>query len=194
MRLADFIATNLEPILAEWEAFLPTHVPAGEAMDVAGLRDHAADILKTVAADLRRPQTQREAGRRRWGHRAPPGGGRHRRRDARASGRSPASRWGRWCPSSGPAASVIRLWRGAAGVPGGLGLRGRDAVQRGHRPGVGPESLTGSLATWSTQGDVPRHPRARRADAPRGHHDVGDRAPHETGPGPVGTRPSRPAS
>ena len=36
MRLADFLATNLEPILAEWEAFARTHVPVGEAMDVAG--------------------------------------------------------------------------------------------------------------------------------------------------------------
>ena len=39
MRLADFIAANLEPILADWEAFARTHIPAGEAMDVAGLRD-----------------------------------------------------------------------------------------------------------------------------------------------------------
>src|SRR5881409_2286435 len=46
MRLADFLATNLEPILAAWEAFARTHVPVGEAMDVAGLRDHAADILR----------------------------------------------------------------------------------------------------------------------------------------------------
>src|SRR5437764_731254 len=52
MRLADFLATNLEPILAEWEAFARTHVPVGEAMDVAGLRDHAADIL---GHDVRTP-------------------------------------------------------------------------------------------------------------------------------------------
>ena len=49
MRLADFIEANTEAILAEWEEFARTHVPAGEAMDVAGLRDHAADILKAVA-------------------------------------------------------------------------------------------------------------------------------------------------
>ena len=60
MRLADFIVSNLEPILAEWETFARTHVPAGEAMDVAALRDHAADILKTVAADLQCRQSERE--------------------------------------------------------------------------------------------------------------------------------------
>src|SRR3954469_18433108 len=67
MRLADFIATNLEPILAEWETFAHTQIPAGEAMDVAGLRDHAADILKAVARDLRRPQTERERGEKAMG-------------------------------------------------------------------------------------------------------------------------------
>lgn len=60
MQLPDFIAANLESILAEWEAFARTCIPAGEALDVAGLRDHAADILKTVARDLRRPQTEHE--------------------------------------------------------------------------------------------------------------------------------------
>jgi hypothetical protein len=38
MRLSDFIVANLEPILAEWETFARTHIPAGEAMDVAGDR------------------------------------------------------------------------------------------------------------------------------------------------------------
>ena len=62
MRLSDFITANLEPILAEWEGFARTHIPAGEVMDGTGLRDHAADILKTVARDLRTPQTERERG------------------------------------------------------------------------------------------------------------------------------------
>src|SRR5205085_8098510 len=60
MRLSDFIVSNLEPILSEWETFARTHIPAGEAMDVAALRDHAADILKTVAADLQQWQSERE--------------------------------------------------------------------------------------------------------------------------------------
>jgi hypothetical protein len=60
MRLADFIAANPEPILAEWEAFARTHVPAGEVMDVAALRDHAADMLTGVAKDLRTHQSELE--------------------------------------------------------------------------------------------------------------------------------------
>ncbi len=43
MRLADFIVSNLEPILAEWETFARTHIPAGEAMDVGG--DRPAGVL-----------------------------------------------------------------------------------------------------------------------------------------------------
>ena len=41
MRLADFIASNAEPILAEWVAFAATCGPAGQEMDVTALRDHA---------------------------------------------------------------------------------------------------------------------------------------------------------
>jgi signal transduction histidine kinase len=56
MRLADFILANREPILAEWEAFARTCVPAGGPMDVAALRDHADAMLTVIAADLATPQ------------------------------------------------------------------------------------------------------------------------------------------
>ena len=52
MRLADFILANREPILAEWEAFARTCLPAAGTMDVAGARDHASAMLRTIAADL----------------------------------------------------------------------------------------------------------------------------------------------
>ena len=58
MRLADFIAANTERILAEWEEFARTHVPVGEVMDVAALRDHAAGMLKAVVHDLRSHQSE----------------------------------------------------------------------------------------------------------------------------------------
>ena len=74
MRLANFIVANLEPILVEWETFARTHVPAGEAMDVAALRDHAADILKTVATDLQCRQSERARAEKSKGDAdAPPG-------------------------------------------------------------------------------------------------------------------------
>jgi len=60
MRLADFILANCEPILAEWETFARTCVPASGTMDVAGLSDHAAQMLRVIAADLSHPQSSRE--------------------------------------------------------------------------------------------------------------------------------------
>ncbi len=56
MRLAEFILTNREPILAEWEAFARTCAPASGTMDVEALRDHADQMLTVMAADLQTPQ------------------------------------------------------------------------------------------------------------------------------------------
>jgi signal transduction histidine kinase len=56
MRLAEFILTHREPILAEWEAFARTCAPASGPMDVAALRDHAEAMLTVIAADLATPQ------------------------------------------------------------------------------------------------------------------------------------------
>jgi signal transduction histidine kinase len=50
--LARFILANTEPILAEWEAFARTCTPASGGMDIGALRDHAAEMLKVIAADL----------------------------------------------------------------------------------------------------------------------------------------------
>lgn len=57
MRLADFIDTSTEAILAEWEGFARTLLPASGGMDVGALRDHAAQILKAAAMDLRTSQS-----------------------------------------------------------------------------------------------------------------------------------------
>lgn len=58
MRLADFIMQNMEAILAEWEAFGTTLLPAASGMNSLALRDHAPHILKAVAKDLNAPQTR----------------------------------------------------------------------------------------------------------------------------------------
>jgi signal transduction histidine kinase len=60
MRLADFINANTEAILAEWESFASSLLPAAAGLDAAGLRDHAEQILLAVAQDLRTPQTRAE--------------------------------------------------------------------------------------------------------------------------------------
>lgn len=59
MRLADFILQNIEPILQEWEDFAKTLTPAADDMDSTALRDHAEQMLFTIAADLRTSQTDR---------------------------------------------------------------------------------------------------------------------------------------
>lgn len=58
MRLADFIESNCEPILAEWVAFAKTCGPAAATMDTTALRDHALQMLQTIVADLRTPQSR----------------------------------------------------------------------------------------------------------------------------------------
>ena len=60
MGLADFILREMEAILAEWEAFAATRLPAGARMTPLALRDHARQILEAVAADLTTPQTRDE--------------------------------------------------------------------------------------------------------------------------------------
>lgn len=62
MRLADFIVRDMEPILAEWELFAATLLPAAANMESLTLRDHAKQILHAIAKDLRTSQT-REAQR-----------------------------------------------------------------------------------------------------------------------------------
>lgn len=60
MRLADFIETNIEAILAEWVTFAESCGPAGATLDLTGLRDHAVAMLHNMVADLRTPQTKAE--------------------------------------------------------------------------------------------------------------------------------------
>lgn len=113
MRLSDFIASNAEPVLAEWEAFARTHIPAGESMDVAGLRDHAAEILKAVARDLRTPQTECERGEKAQGDAEPHPGAPDTAAETHGALRAEAGFTLAQMVSEFRAlrASVIRLWR-----------------------------------------------------------------------------------
>lgn len=60
MRLADFILHHREAILAEWEAFAATMLPAAARMAPLALRDHAPMILEAIAKDLGTPQSRDE--------------------------------------------------------------------------------------------------------------------------------------
>lgn len=63
MKLSEFILANREPILAEWESFARSCKPASSAMDVETLRDHASEMLTTIATDLATPQSLQEQSR-----------------------------------------------------------------------------------------------------------------------------------
>ena len=57
MRLADFITSEAEAILQEWENFAHTLKPAADNMTDKELRNHAALMLKIIAKDLRTAQS-----------------------------------------------------------------------------------------------------------------------------------------
>ncbi len=54
MRLADFIRANIEPILQKWDEFAETVIRSARGMDKAAIRDHAREMLLTIAAELDR--------------------------------------------------------------------------------------------------------------------------------------------
>jgi len=68
MRLSSFIIENIETILQEWEEFAATLVPAAQKNNDVMLRDHANKMLRTIAADLARPQTAHEQAEKSKGH------------------------------------------------------------------------------------------------------------------------------
>jgi signal transduction histidine kinase len=59
-RLPDFIHSHAEEVLSAWDEFAATVSHGGKALDAAALRDHASEILKTIAADLRQPQSSEQ--------------------------------------------------------------------------------------------------------------------------------------
>jgi hypothetical protein len=68
MRLAEFILRDMEGIVAQWEAFAATLLPAAASMEKLALRDHAEQILEAVAKDLstsqsREAQSEKSMGR-----------------------------------------------------------------------------------------------------------------------------------
>ena len=52
MRLGDFILRDMEAILARWEAFAATRLPAADHMASLELRNHAQQILEAIVLDL----------------------------------------------------------------------------------------------------------------------------------------------
>jgi signal transduction histidine kinase/ActR/RegA family two-component response regulator len=131
MRLPEFIATNVERILAEWEIFARHVWPEGPTAGPAELRDEAEDILRTALADMRSDQTDgQQAGKSRGqlGQSAES----DRLTSASAShgvGRATSGfeLWAVIAEYRALRASVIRLWRESAPSPD---LRDLDDVTR----------------------------------------------------------------
>ncbi|MDM0014749.1 sensor histidine kinase [Variovorax sp. J22P168] len=63
MQLSQFIKSNIEPILVDWEAFARTMIPPAETMTATELRDHAREILLGIAdgMDSKQSEPEREA-------------------------------------------------------------------------------------------------------------------------------------
>lgn len=60
MRLSAFIERDIDGIIARWEMFAATRMPAARHMTGLELRDHARQILEAIAIDLKTPQTRAE--------------------------------------------------------------------------------------------------------------------------------------
>ena len=117
MRLADFIETNTEPILAEWVAFAATLGPAGSTMDPSALRDHAVAMLKDIVTDLRTPQSDAEQAEKSKGNEEPPQEDADTAAEEHGAGRAKSGFTIGEMVSEYRAlrASVIRLWTKANG-------------------------------------------------------------------------------
>jgi signal transduction histidine kinase len=59
VRVADFILSDMQAIVAAWETFARS-LPAAGGMETLALRDHAEPILQAIAADLKTAQTPQQ--------------------------------------------------------------------------------------------------------------------------------------
>ncbi len=66
MKLHQFIVENMEQILREWVTFARSIQPGD--MSTKELRDHAEEMLRTIARDLATPQTELERSEKSKGH------------------------------------------------------------------------------------------------------------------------------
>ena len=124
IRLADFMEANMEAILADWVAFAATCGPAGRAMDLVALRDHAADVLKGIIVDLRTPQTPTEQSEKSKGNAEAEPGAADTAAEIHGAGRAGSgfSMGEMVAEYRALRASVLRLWARACGTLTGAAL------------------------------------------------------------------------
>lgn len=124
MRLADFISQHRELILVEWVAFAQSCGPAGRALDRVGLRDHAAEMLADIVADLRTWQSPAEQDAKSKGEAAPDGSVPDTAAETHGSGRAESGFTMSEMVAEYRAlrASVLRLWTADTGTLTGADL------------------------------------------------------------------------
>lgn len=111
MKLAIFITSHLEDIVAEFVSFARTLEPAALGNSVAELTDHARGILRTIAANLDRRETPKQQRAKSVGEESHPGGS-----ESAASAHGAARQSGGFTLPQLTAeyralrASVLRLW------------------------------------------------------------------------------------
>lgn len=125
MRLAEFIKANTATILAEWVTFAASSGQAGRAMDMDALRDHAADMLRTIVVDLETTQSDAEQAEKSKGNAPTETAGILTAAEVHGAGRAEAGFTLGEMVSEYRAlrASVIRLWTEASGTLTGDDLR-----------------------------------------------------------------------
>jgi signal transduction histidine kinase/CheY-like chemotaxis protein len=126
MRLAAFILANVEPILADWDAFARGIWPEGAASDPAQLRNEAEDILRAAAADMQSLQTSAQRAGKSKGTGAQEGESHGLTRSSASHGRGRAVSGFELAAVIAEyralRASVLRLWRESAPSPDLLDL------------------------------------------------------------------------
>lgn len=68
MRLSLFIESEIEAILAEWDAFASQNAPPGSHLSELVLRDHAWEMLRSIARDMETEQSATQQTMKSQGH------------------------------------------------------------------------------------------------------------------------------
>ena len=175
MRLADFILTNVEPILAEWESFARSVWPHGATADPAELRDEAEDILRATAVDMQSDQTAAQQAEKSKGASRPSveSDGLEGASSTHGAGRAVSGfdLWAVVAEYRALRASVLRLWRDSLPAPD---LRDIDDVTRFNESI--DQSLTNALRGYAVQVDRDREALLAREHASRSEAEAANRA------------------
>ena len=152
MRLADFIEANVELIMSEWVTFAESSGPAARTMDLKALRDHAAQMLEVIVADLRTPQSDAQQAAKSKGEAEPDAGG-DTAAEVHGSGRAESgfSVGEMTAEYRALRASVVRLWTGECGT-----LTGEDLEDLTRFHEAIDQSLAESLSRYTRDIDRAR--------------------------------------